>query len=85
MPLLFCVPNDSFCVLRIQSVHDIEKVSSIELSALREAVWKEHHELRFLLHHWKKVLEGELVVERNVDGLHLVHSKQGLLLHQNIL
>jgi hypothetical protein len=82
--LAFRILDHAGGVLRVQGVHDVEEVFTLDLSALRLCVWHVAAELWLLHHHGHEVLDRQFIVKRDVDPLYLVHPEEVLAFFEHI-
>ena len=75
MPLLFGVSDNGRCVLRIQSIQNVEEVNTVNTSAARHVIREELPELSVGGHLRTNILQRQLIVQWNVYPLYLVKPK----------
>ena len=84
MALAFRILYHTGGVLRVQGVHDVEEVFTLDLSALWLNIRHVSTELRLLHHHGHEILDRQFIIKRNVDPLYLVQPEKVLGFLKNI-
>ena len=85
VPLLVRVLYNLADVLRVESVHDVEKIFTVGHTPLSHLFREVLHERRVVLEHRPQVAHGEFVVQRDIDPADLVKSKQRLFIGEHFL
>ena len=75
--------NDSFDIVWIEGIENIEEIFSIWQVPFSQLVWKESHEIRILSEYGIEILYRELIISGHVDKLDILKLIECLLLFEN--
>ena len=83
-PLLVGMLHDLCQIFRMEGVQDVEEILPGWALAPREPIREEHHELLVRLEIREELLDRELVIMRDADGVDVGLLHQHILAHQDV-